>query len=32
LEKAAKERDRQDYLDLLPGIRAIVSRRQVAKE
>ena len=28
LEAAAKERDRQDYLDLLPAIRAIVARRR----
>ena len=28
LEAAAKEKGRQDYLDLLPGIRAIVARRK----
>ena len=27
LEAAAKERQRQDYLDLLPGIRAMINRR-----
>jgi hypothetical protein len=32
LEAAATEAQRQDYLDLLPGIRAIVARRQAAKE
>jgi hypothetical protein len=28
LEEAAKKNERQDYLDLLPGIRAIVARRK----
>jgi hypothetical protein len=31
LEKAATENKRQDYLDLLPGIRAIVARRQAKR-
>jgi len=32
LEAAAKANERQDYLDLLPGIRAIVARRKAAKK
>ena len=30
LEAAAKEKGRQDYLDLLPGIKALVARRRAA--
>jgi carbonic anhydrase/acetyltransferase-like protein (isoleucine patch superfamily) len=32
LEAAANEKHRQDYLDLLPAIRAIVARRQAMRK